>query len=191
MVRSERFASWKLGGLCLAGQIRRSIAPRGAVTGEPPGRRTRDADLRISSGRARRRKPACRGREIGTRTNRPAVLRRLVRVPISRPHPRYARARPLADRRWARSPASHDPRDPRRSATRACQRDATSLAVRRSHGDVGRWDAVTRYVGSWELGVDLISPVPRCRCSDDPQRSRSRPTPDTRLPLPAPLAVRS
>jgi hypothetical protein len=69
-------------------------------------------------------KPACRERETGTRTNRPASLRRLVRGPDCRSHPRNARARPLADRRWARSPASHDPR---RSAS---IRDSCLPAVR-------------------------------------------------------------
>jgi hypothetical protein len=69
-------------------------------------------------------KPACRERESRTRTNRPASLRRLVRGPDCRSHPRNARARPLADRRWARSPASHDPR---RSAS---IRDSCLPAVR-------------------------------------------------------------
>ena len=76
----------------------------------------------------------------GTRTNRPAFLRRLVGVPVSRPHPRNARARPLAHRRLARSPASHDPRESASIRDSCPARYATSLAFRPGHWGVGRWN---------------------------------------------------
>jgi hypothetical protein len=138
-------------GLWFAGQALKPHRPRGAVTGEPPAGRTRDADGRGSPAVVHAGcRPACRGRETGTRTNRPAFLRRLVPVPISRPHPRSARARPLADRRSARSPASHDPRG--------------SASIRDSCLPAGRHEprrpARSQILGRWDRGTQIRSLFP-------------------------------